>query len=251
MLTYVDIPELIAADGLRLVLLRGYPSPWGQAAKAMMEYKRLDFTVGALQAGGENADVVSWAGTNSAPVVAWQDEAPINRWDDILLLLERLAPDRPLVPSSPAERAECFGLAYLICAPLGFGWNYRLIGAQARIEAGKPMGLMGEKYGYNPTDGPLAEERVVGFLDHLAARLHAQAAAGSGYLIGDSVTAVDFYWAAFSNLLQIQSAEECPLDPAIRAIFEIVPPALARADKILIEHRDRIMRTYFKIPMEL
>lgn len=167
------------------------------------------------------------------------------------MLLERLAPDRPLVPSAPAARAELYGLAYLICAPLGFGWNYRLIGAQARIEAGKPMGLMGEKYGYNGIDGPLAEERTVAFLDHLAARLHAQQAAGSGYLIGDSVTAIDFYWAAFSNLLRIQSADECPLDPAIRAIFEVVPPALEAADDILIEHRDRIMRSYFKIPMEL
>ena len=206
MLTYLDINDLIKADGLRLVLLRGFPSPWGQAAKAMMEYKGLEFSVGALQAGGENAEVVAWAGTNSAPVVAWQNEAPINKWDDILLLLERLAPARPLVPSAPAARAELSGLAYLICAPLGFGWNYRLIGAQARIEAGKPMGLMGEKYGYNGIDGPLAEERTVAFLDHLAARLHAQQAAGSGYLIGDLVTAIDFYWAAFSNLLRIQSA---------------------------------------------
>ena len=251
MLHYTDIDELIAGDGLRLVLLRGFPSPWGQAAKAMMEHKALDYAVGALQAGGENAAVVAWAGTNSAPVVAWNDEAPLNRWDDILLLLERLGPERPLVPSDPALRAEVYGLSTLICAPLGFGWNRRLIGAQARVAAGKPMGLMGEKYGYNTVDGPLAETRTVAFLDYLAARLRRQADAGSGYLVGDQITAADFYWAAFSNLLRIQPPDECPLDDAIRPGFEAVPPALEDADEILIEHRDRIMRAHFKMPMEL
>jgi len=40
---YVDISEAIKADGLRITLVRGVPSPWGQAAKAMMEYKGLDY----------------------------------------------------------------------------------------------------------------------------------------------------------------------------------------------------------------
>ena len=122
---YKEINHVIQADGLRMVLLRGFPSPWGQAAKAMMEYKGLNFTAGALEAGGENSEVVAWSGTNSAPVVAWNDEYPLNRWDDILMLLERLAPERPLIPEDPGERAELFGLAYLICGQLGFGWNRR------------------------------------------------------------------------------------------------------------------------------
>ena len=50
---YEDIDKVIHADGLRLVLLKGFPSPWGQAAKAMMEYKNLDFMVGPQQARGD------------------------------------------------------------------------------------------------------------------------------------------------------------------------------------------------------
>ena len=50
-MNYLDIDDLIAADGLRLVLLRGFPSPWGQAAKAMMEFKGLTFSVGPLDGG--------------------------------------------------------------------------------------------------------------------------------------------------------------------------------------------------------
>ncbi len=83
---YNKIEDVIDTDGLRIVLLQGFPSPWGQAAKAMMEYKGLDFVAGALQVGDANTEVVNWSGTNSAPVVAWDDEPPLNRWDDILML---------------------------------------------------------------------------------------------------------------------------------------------------------------------
>ncbi len=249
---YLEINDLISADGLRMVLLRGFPSPWGQAAKAMMEYKGLDYKVGALKAASENPEVVAWAGTNSAPVVAWNDEAPLNRWDDILLLLERLAPDASLVPEDPAARGELFGLAYLICGELGFGWNRRLDGAHMGAQAGRDPGPFGMKYGYNKRDGSLAAGRAIAFMRHLEGILKSQADEGSEYILGDSVTAVDFYWAAFSNLVVIQSPEECPLDPAIRPMFESVRQEVAEAvDPILIEHRDRIMQRYFRVPMEL
>ena len=39
------------------------------------------------------------SGQNSAPVVAWRNEKPINRWLDILLLAERLAPQPSLLPA--------------------------------------------------------------------------------------------------------------------------------------------------------
>lgn len=249
---YQEINQVIEADGLRIVLLRGYPSPWGQAAKAMMEYKALDYKVGALVAGAENTDVVSWSGVNSAPVVAWNNEAPINRWDDILMLLERLAPAKPLIPEDMATRAQFFGLAYAICGELGFGWNRRLDGMHAGAQNGRDPGLFGAKYGYNERDGEHAAQRSISFLNYLTNILTSQNEKGSDYLIGDSLTAVDIYWAAFSNLAKIQSPEECPLDPAIRPMFERVAPEVSAAvDPILIEHRDRIMHGYFKIPMEL
>ena len=249
---YLEIDNVIRSDGLRIVLLRGYPSPWGQAAKAMMEYKGLTYTKGALEAGGENSAVVTWSGTNSAPVVAWGDEAPLNKWDDILMLLERLAPERPLVPADLSERVRFFGIAYAICGQLGFGWNRRLDMVHASVQHGGEPGAFGEKYGYNEHDGQLASQRSIEFMHYLADILKAQAERGRGFVLGDSVTALDFYWAAFSNLVAIQSPEECPLDPAIRPMFEQVSEDVRQAlDPALIEHRDRIMQGYFKLPMEL
>ena len=251
-LSYANIDEVIQHDGLRIVLLRGFPSPWGQAAKAMIEHKGLPFLAGALQAGEDNSQIVAWSGTNSAPVVAYQDEAPLNRWDDILLLLERLAPDRPLLPEDPAPRAAVLGLSYAICGVLGFGWNRRLDMVHAQVAAGRPMGPMGEKYGYNERDGAMARARSLAFMAYLADMLRAQRERGSDFIVGETVTAADFYWAAFSNLAIIQSPEDCPLDAQIRPMFESVDPEVkAGTDPILIEHRDRIMRDYCKLPMEL
>jgi glutathione S-transferase len=249
---YQPIEDIIQADGLRLVLVKGFPSPWGQAAKAMMEYKELSYSAGALEVRQENAVIAAWSGVNSAPVVAWKKEAPLNKWDDILMLLERLVPDRPLVPKGLPSRLKFFGLAYAICGELGFGWNRRLDGIQSGVKAGMDPGPFGVKYGYNQTDGELAEQRSIDFLQELARTLKGQLKMGSEFILGNSVTALDFYWAAFSNLAKIQSAEDCPLEQEIRARFERVSPAVLDAiDPILIEHRDRIMRAYFKLPMEL
>ena len=217
---YLTIDQAINAVGLRIVLVQGMPSPWGQAAKAMMEYKGLSFSAAPQQGGGSNTELVAWSGVNSAPVVAWNDGAPLNRWDDILLLLERLEPGKPLIPAGSAERIQLFGMAHEICGELGFGWNRRLEMIQSGMKPGEAPKGLGKKYGYNDTDAGVAAQRSIDFMDHLTHTLKAQKALGSDYLIGQSVTAVDFYWAAFSNLVALQSAEQCPLDPAVRQLGE-------------------------------
>ena len=247
---YLSIDDAIAADGLRVILVRGMPSPWGQAAKAMIEYKGLDYVVGPQEPGGPNPELVDWSGTNSGPVVAWNDEPPLNRWNDILFLIERLAPAKPLLPSDYDARITAMGIAHEICGELGLGWNYRL--TMARPAKGHAPTEFALKYGHNDADSAAAEDRVVGLLNNLNARVRAQKAAGSRYLLGDSVTAVDFYWAAFSNLLALMSPERCPLHPKVRPRFERVPESVQAAiSDDLLEQRDYIMDTYFRIPMEL
>ena len=43
MTRYVDINEAIKMTGLRIVIVKAMPSAWGIAAKAMIEFKELDF----------------------------------------------------------------------------------------------------------------------------------------------------------------------------------------------------------------
>lgn len=247
---YVEISEAIKADGLRIVIVKAMPSAWGLAAKAMLEFKSLDFVVAHQIPMAENPELLAWSGTNSAPVVAWNDELPINRWDDILLLLERLAPEKRLVPEDPKGRIQVFGIGHEICSELGFGWNRRL--DMMRPVDGAEISEFGRKYGYREADAAVANARVIVLMGELAAMLKAQKERGSDYLVGQMVTAADFYWAAFSNFVVIQPHEECPINPAARPMFENTPAEITAAiDPILIEHRDRIMHTYYKLPLEL
>ncbi|MGB1883431.1 MAG: glutathione binding-like protein [Gammaproteobacteria bacterium] len=247
---YVDINEAIEADGLRIVIVKAMPSAWGVAAKAMIEYKGLDFLCAHQIPMSDNPELLAWSGTNSGPVVAWNDEAPINRWNDILLLLERLQPEKPLVGANMHERMQVFGIGHEICGELGFGWNRRI--DLIRPPAGEAVSEFGKKYSYRETEAALANERVVALMNELTAILKAQKAAGSDYLVGQSVTAADFYWAAFSNFVQLQPHEECPMNPDARPMFANTPAEIMVAlDPVLLEHRDRIMRTYYKLPLEL
>ena len=210
-LPYFDINQVINADGLRLVLVRGMPSAWGVAVKAMMDYKSLDYVLGPQEPMGVNRELLAWSGTNSGPVVAWNDERPINRWDDILLLLERLAPEKPLVPETAAERIQLFGIGHEICGELGFGWNRRL-DMMGPVDDAKGPSAFAVKYGYRDADVELANPRVMSFMTELAAMLKAQKQRGSDYIIGQSVTAADFYWAAFSNFVALQSPDDILLE---------------------------------------
>jgi len=164
---YVSIEEAKASDGLRIVLLQGLPSPWGQAAKTMMEMKGFDYVVAPFLPGGSNEVVFEWAGENSAPVVAWNDERPLTRWNDILFLLERLAPNTPLIPEAAEDRILFFGLCHEICGELGLGWSRRLqmFGpAVTSGQASQELEQMANKYGFNQRDMDAAGIRIAGTL---------------------------------------------------------------------------------------
>ncbi|MEM7466573.1 MAG: hypothetical protein AAF387_06765 [Pseudomonadota bacterium] len=247
---YVDINDAIKADGLRIVIVKAMPSAWGVAAKAMIDFKGLDYLCAHQIPMGDNPELLAWSGTNSGPVVAWNAEQPLNRWDDILLLLERLAPEKPLVPEDAAGRMALFGIGHEICGELGFGWNRRI--DLMRPAAGEAPGPFAQKYRYRDADAAVANTRVIAVMGELAARLKNQKENGSDYLIGNSVTAADFYWAAFSNFVVLQPAEEMPVNPNARPMFENTPAEILDAiDPVLLEHRDHITRTYYKLPFGL
>jgi hypothetical protein len=123
MLEYRSFKEIVDHPGLRIVLVKGAPSPWGQAAKTIFEIKGLDYVAAPWVGGEPNEDIVAWGGEASAPVVAWASEKPIHRWIDILYLAERLAPKPALIPADAMQRTLMIGLSHEICAEMGIGWN--------------------------------------------------------------------------------------------------------------------------------
>ena len=253
-LTYVTPGEAIAHDGLRLVLVRGAPSPWGLAAKAIFELTGLDYVAAPLELGGSNEEIVAWSGQNSAPVVAWRDEAPVHRWQDILLLAERLGPAPAMIPSDPLQRALMWGFANELAGEQGIGWNRRLQGFARACNSGRtnPVSetLIG-KYGYDAEAAKAAPARIAGSLAALATQLKAQQAKGVDFLVGDALSAADIYLVTFLNLVSPLPHEHCPMPDAFRAGFTArEPEILAALDAALLAHRDRIFGEYFRSPME-
>ena len=256
MIDYKSLDEVIRHPGLRLVLVRGMPSPWGQAAKTIFEVKGLEFVIGPQDAGGTNDRLLEWSGQSSGPVVAWADEKPIDRWLDILLLAERLSPTPALIPADPIERALMIGLSHEICGERGIGWNRRLQMFAPALESGNaPEGVlrMAAKYGCSDREAvAMAGARCAESLRAFTKQLKAQYARGAKFIVGDALSAVDLYWVTFMNLLRPLPASQCPMPEAWRPGFVATDPAVVAAlDPILVEHRDHIFKAHFRDPMEL
>jgi len=257
MVEFVEIEEARARGGVRMTVVTGVPSPWGEAAKGIWHVKKIPW-VAVRMPPGQNP-VTEWTGSTSAPVVMYEDEAPRGGWAEILLLAERLEPAPPLLPADPEARALCLGLAHEICGEMGLGWCRRLVGIDRGIATDGAEGFpapiaryLAGKYGWHDGCGPVARRRVVEILGMLARRLHAQRDAGSGYYLGDGLTAIDLYSAAFLVLFAPLPPEQCPIPDALRAAFENVDDETRAAlDPILLEHRDRVYAEHLELPIRL
>src|SRR3954468_14735112 len=122
--TYLGVEEAIARPGLRMVVVGGVPSPWGEAAKGILHMKGIEWA--AVRLAYDSEKLRDWAGQRSGPVAIHDNEPPRAGWAEILLLAERLAPQPALLPADAGERAAMFGLAHEICGQEGLGWTRRL-----------------------------------------------------------------------------------------------------------------------------
>lgn len=255
MLQYLSLSEIKERKGLRIVLVQGMPSPWGQAAKTIFEIKGLDYVAAPYIPFAVNDDIVKWAGEDSAPIVAWNDEKPIHRWVDILNLAERLAPTPAMIPEDATQRALMFGLSNELCGELGIGWNRRLQMLAPAMESGNAPGgvaRLSGKYGYNRADAQAAGKRIGGSLNALSTQLESQYARGVEFFVGDALSALDIYWVAFTNLVAPLPKEQCPMPEEWRPAFNASDPQVTSAlTPILCQHRDNIFKKYFRDPMEL
>ena len=252
---YIGVDEAITRRGLRMVVVGGVPSPWGEAAKGILHVKRIEWA--AVRLAYDSEPLKRWAGQRNGPIAIYDDEAPRAAWDEILLLAERLAPTTALLPADPAQRALVLELAGGLCGQGGLGWwrRLQLVHAGLNGASGFPEPVakyLGKKYGYTPEAGAAAGTRVVERLGSLAARLRAQGAAGSRYVVGDSLTAADIYSATFVAMFRPLPSAQCAMEPSTRAAFETCDAAtLAALDPALLEHRDMMYHEHLELPLSL
>jgi len=263
MAKWIDVESARRHPGLRLVLTAGVPGPWGQAAKSLFDAKRIPYAR-VRQAGGEsNEALVAWTGHSNAPQAVWEDEPARTGWSEIIELAERIAPEPALLPSEPARRADVVGLCQLIAGPEGIGWQRRLMIfhevldlPESAMPANAPVRVlvagMGERYGYSREAAEAAPARTAAILGLLGERLERQQQRGSRYFVGDSLTALDIYWAAFSAMLEPLPPALCAMPESLRPQYTVRDPRVRAAAKpLLFEQRDFVYRQHLVLPVEL
>lgn len=256
---YIEVGEARERDGLRLVLTAGVPGPWGEAAKGVFHVKKIPYTPVRQSGGQPNDELRAWTGFDNAPQAVYEDEGARIGWSEILFLAERLAPAPSLLPANPRERSWMFGLLHEIAGEMGFAWCRRLQLLHPILqlpEGAAPPQLLDSisrlagKYGYSAKQTAAADQRVVEILELLSAVLREQRDRGSDFFVGQSLSAVDIYWATFAAMLEPLPPEECPMDDMLRGGYQLSEQkALAAADRVLLEHRDRIYGDYLELPL--
>lgn len=256
---YVEPSEAKNLPGLRLALTTGVPGPWGEAAKAVLHVKQIDYVPVRQTATEANEDLVAWTGFRNAPQAIYDDEPARVGWEEILALAERLRPEPALVPSDERERALMMGMAHALCSEDGLGWNRRLqllapmLSVPGADENPALAGtrLLGRDYGWSPAATARANERVVSIVRFFAEQLAEQHAAGREYLVGDALSAVDLYWATFCAMLRPLPPEQCPMPDMMRVSYATTTPQTeAVLDEALLAHRDLVYERHLVLPLE-
>ncbi len=256
MAEYIEVEKARGMSGLRVVLTPGVPGPWSEAAKGILHVKQLPYVKVRQELGGENRALLEWTAQAAAPVMAWNDERPRSLWSDQLCLVERLRPQPALIPAKLEDRVMMFGYANELCGENGFGWSKRLMimrdGFAHSDERGRKLfDYLANKYGYDEAAANAAPARIAGILDALRARLEAQRARGSRFFIGDRLSALDIYWAAFAALIDPLPDEVCRLSPGFRQVYTNTDPTIKAATApVLLEHRDFVYRNYLELPLD-
>jgi glutathione S-transferase len=252
---YISVEEAIQRRGLRMVVVGNVPSSWGEAAKGIFHIKRLEWA--AVRLVYDSEALKSWAGQRSGPVVIYDDQPPRSGWAEILMLAEQLAPEPPLLPAAPAERARVVALGDTFCGERGLCWTRRLQAVHAGLQktGGFPervAGYLARKYGYDATAADTYGVRVRELLGVVSAQLRAQRDAGKSYYLGDTLSAADVYSATSMAMFKPLPERVCRMDPATRAALEWLDPETEAAlDPVLLAHRDMMYSRHLELPLSL
>ena len=250
---YISTEDAIAAQGLRMTVVSAVPSPWGEAAKGLLYVKGLPWK--AVRYNAVDKRQSDWTGYPNAPTLVHDDDKPLNGWRNILEFLDS-QPDTPILLPDEA-RQSCLELSELYCGQDGLGWHRRLQGVHAGLNGDGGFALpiaqyLGFKYGYSAELMEKSTDRMKAILESLVSRLKSQREKGSDYFVGERLTCVDIYNAAFMAFFDPLPDNQCAMHPKSRAVFEQVFPETDQAfDPILLAHRDYIYSRYLELPLSL
>jgi glutathione S-transferase len=255
---FIDLAAAREHAGLVLVVSGLVPSPWSEAAKGIAHVKGLSAVL--LRGKPRDPELEAWTHSHNVPVAMYPNEPPRTGWAEILMLSERLSDRSPLVPADPEQRCKLFGLAHEIAGEGGLGWCARLLTIHGSLSTEGARGFplraahyLARKYGYAPERVAAARAKVSSVMATLAAELARSQARGGDYLLGDTPSALDIYWATFSVLLVGASEADCPAMPAeLRPIFSYLREDLGlEAPSPLLAHRALMYSRHLPWPLQV
>lgn len=255
---YRTIEQARAAKGLRLTLTGGVPAPWSEAAKGCFFVRQVNYIPVRQEGGGANEELVAWTGHRNAPTAMYNAEPARATPLEMINLAQRLGSGPSLVPEDIDERIVMFGLLNEVTGENGLAWNARILMFKAMVEtmgeAAMADNPMLRDYHYSVDEAASAPANIITILQRLSRQLHSQKDAGSRYLVGKQLSALDIYWACFSQMLDQLPPEVNPMPDYLRKIWGLTATAIQAADyaidPALLEHRDYIFPTYLQWPLD-
>ena len=123
-------------------------------------------------------------------------------------------------------------------------------GGVAAHGEGLPSGVgayLAPRYGFSPAALQVAEDRIIAILQMLDARL-----ARHPYLMGETLTALDIYWATFANLLTPLSEEEMPMSAVMRKAYTATDARILETLSLrLRQHQRHVYDQHLELPVQL
>jgi glutathione S-transferase len=252
-LEYVDVETAKAAKGTRLVVNGIVPSPWSEAMKACFVVAGLPTLV--VRRALDNAAIDAWTGIDNAPALIHDREPIRSNWAAIVAFVDRMAPDRGVLPRASDERARVMGTLDAIAGEDGIGWNARLAMIDASMTSGGTVGFpapvakyLAKRYGYSPAAVATARERIAEQLAFVASQLR------GAYFGGKTPNAIDAHCATFLTPVAAPITDaECPdVAPPLRHAFSAAHVAFGSlVPAALLEHRERMFTTHLPRPIRL
>ncbi len=257
-LNFITIEEAAEMEkGTRVTFVPGMQAMYAEALKNICYVKKIPLIrvlhpqMGLDKKTGRDrqAKLYEFTSQTSLPTMFHNKERPRNVWIEQLALAEKIgSKDSPsLIPENFKLRAEMFGLCAIILAEDGLVWNMRIL-----IDS--PLGA---KYGYSEEASNVAPKKIAEVLTLIDNRLKEQEMLGSPYLLGDSLSAADIYWATMSMTVLPAPPEIMPRTQQNQGMLmyfksnaklPLIKDALSKRIEI---HQQYILKTYCETPAVL
>jgi len=259
-----SVPEFVTLEeaaamktGTRVTFIPGIPALYAEALKNVCFVKGIALIrvlhpmMGVDEKTGQDrqARLYELTSQTSIPTMFHNGERPRNVWIEQLAQAERIgAPGSPkLIPDDVEQRVEVFGLCAVVLGEDGFVWSMRIL-------RDSPLA---RKYGYSDQASAAAPGKVAEVLELIDRRLASQETAGSPYLVGESLTAADVYWATMSMSVLPPPPEIMPRtqqnDGMLKyfAMSGQIPVVAEALTERIGKHQRYILTTYCETPAVL